>query len=220
MLATTSMGTPSAVIAGRLAASRRLLGVLALPVGLVAVVLDDAWGRGRSTTTPSVPSTTIVVPSGTVSTSRPAPTTAGIPRARARMAPCETGLPAAVTMPSTVVGSSRAAWVGVRSAATTMPASTSVGSAARPSRCARTWSPTARTSSARDRRYGSASRAKRPASASTADRQACSAPTELARDQLERGADELVVVEEEQVGVEDLGLVLAGGARDVVSRRS
>ena len=39
------------------------------------------------------------------------------------MAPWESGLPAAVTMPSTVLGSSRAAWVGVRSAVTTMPAS-------------------------------------------------------------------------------------------------
>ena len=39
-------------------------------------------------------------------------------------------------------------------------------------------------------------------------------------DQLERGADELVVVEEEHVGVEDLGLVLSGGAGDVVSGRA
>ena len=44
--------------------------------------------------------------------------------------------------------------------------------------------------------------------------------TRSRRDQLERGADELVVVEEEQVGVEDLGLVLSGGAGDVVSGRA
>ena len=43
------------------------------------------------------------------------------------MAPWESGLPAAVTMPSTVLGSSWAAWVGVRSAVTRMPASVWVG---------------------------------------------------------------------------------------------
>ena len=42
----------------------------------------------------------------------------------------------------------------------------------------------------------------------------------LAGDQLERGADELVVVEEEHVGVEDLGLALSGGASDVISGRA
>ena len=88
-------------------------------------------GSGSITTTPSVPSTRIVVPSGTRrARHRPAPTTAGIPRARARIAPWESGLPAEVTMPSTVLGSSRAAWVGVRSSVTTMPASMSVCPAA------------------------------------------------------------------------------------------
>ena len=42
----------------------------------------------------------------------------------------------------------------------------------------------------------------------------------FSRDHLERCADELVVVEEEHVGVEDLGLVLSGGASDVISGRA
>ena len=43
----------------------------------------------------------------------------------------------------------------------------------------------------------------------------CSPATDL-----ERGADELIVVEEEHVGVEDLGLVFASGTSDVVSGRA
>ena len=42
----------------------------------------------------------------------------------------------------------------------------------------------------------------------------------IAGDDLERGTDELIVVEEEQVGVEDLGLVGSGGASHVVSGRA
>ena len=53
--------------------------------------------------------------------------------------------------------------------------------------------------------------AKRAASASTATRQRVLGRDAIAADQLQRDADELVVVEEEHVGVEDLGLVLAGG---------
>ena len=42
----------------------------------------------------------------------------------------------------------------------------------------------------------------------------------VAGDDLESGTDELVVIEEEQVGVEDLGLVGSGGASHVVSGRA
>ena len=60
---------------------------------------------------------------------------------------------------------------------------------------------------------------KRAASASTATCQACSAVTASPATSLERGADEFVVVEEEHVGVEDLGFAFSGGASDVISGR-
>ena len=66
-------------------------------------------------------------------------------------------------------------------------------------------------------RYGSVSEANRPATSSTACRHASSALT--ARSSINRIAvlDQLVgVVEQEEVGVEDGGLVLGGGERDLV----
>ena len=50
-------------------------------------------GVGSTCSSPVAPSTTSVVPSGTASTSRPAATTSGMPRDRARIAACERRAP-------------------------------------------------------------------------------------------------------------------------------
>ena len=52
-----------------------------------------APATGSTCSSPVPPSSDDVVPSGTVSTSRPAATTTGMSRARARIAACEVGLP-------------------------------------------------------------------------------------------------------------------------------
>ena len=90
----TSMGTPSVVIAGRLAGASRVVACAALPRPLVAVLLADVRGRGRSRRYLRCRRRGSWCRRATSSTSSPAPTTAGIPSARARMAPWETGLPA------------------------------------------------------------------------------------------------------------------------------
>ena len=108
-------------------------------------------GGGSNSTTPAEPSTTTVVPSVTAKASPPAPTTIGIPSERARIAPCETGLPKAVTTAVTRSGSSAAASIGLRSAATRTPSTLSNDAASAPFSCAATCWPTASTSLARAR---------------------------------------------------------------------
>ena len=148
------MATPSVVIAGRLAASSRCAGVPALPVRLVAVLLDDGGVRvDHDDTVGSVDEDRGAV--GDVEHVMTGadhcryPEGAGEDRAVGEWA-------AGGGDDAEHLGWGRvaAAWVGVRSSVTTMPASVSVGPAAWPSRSASTWSPTARTSPARVWRYG------------------------------------------------------------------
>ena len=117
---------------------------------------------GATATWPVPPSKAIGVPAGMSRTAGPRPTTAGIPRVRARIAPCDVGLPYASSTPVTCPGSSSAASAGVRSAAISTPepcaAVPGTASSARTTR-----SPTARTSADRACRYGSSSASNSPA---------------------------------------------------------
>ena len=92
----------------------------------------------------------------------------------------------------------------------------SVGFAARPRRWPSTCSPTARTSSARACRYGSLRAPKRSASASTAVVHAERGRHAVAGSPGEGRADEILIFQQEQMGVEDLRLVLACRTGDVV----
>ena len=101
MLATTSMGMPSVVMAGRLAASSRSSAcrVVRRPCSRYCARRP---ARGRSRRHRRCRRRGSSCRRGRRARRRPAPTTAGMPSARARMAPWESGLPAAVTMPSTL----------------------------------------------------------------------------------------------------------------------
>ena len=125
-----------------------------------------------------------------------------MPSDRARMAACDVALPSAVTTAWTAPGSSRAAWPSeVGGHHDTDSDATALG--VWPRRWLSTCWPTARTSAARALRYGSSRAVKR--AAKRVDRPAMPArPTHLLRDDGKCGAGEIFVVEEQQMGVEDL----------------
>ena len=108
-------------------------------------------GEGSTTISPLPPSTARSVPPGMSSTSGPAPTTVGIPRARRRIALWAVGAPWASTTATTRVGSSSAASAGVRSSATSTPLGAAT-SRPTPSSSRSTASRTAAMSAARARR--------------------------------------------------------------------
>src|SRR5262249_43211548 len=124
-----------------------------------------------------------------------------------RIAPCAVGLPNASTTASTGPGSSSAASAGVRSAATSTPWPAAAG-AVPPSSARSTWSPSARTSAARARWYGAGSRASsaplRPPRWGRGGRRRLADGHPVAA-----LAEQLGVVEQQQVCVEDLGVGLA-----------
>ena len=137
----------------------------------------------------------------------------GIPLARNRITLWAWGLPNASSTAATCSGSSSAASAGVRSAATSTPAE-AAAVAMLPSMARSTWSPTALTSSALARRYGSDISANSAASSRMAADHAAGAdmPPSIAAP---HGVEQLVVVEQQLVRVEyrRLGLAdLAGGA--------
>ncbi len=117
---------------------------------------NPAWsaGPGSGVTRPSSASTSRGVPSGMASTASPSPTTAGMPRALARIALWEVGAPPAVQMARTRAGSRPAVSAGVRSRATRTPGAARAGAAGAswPRSRAATCPATASTSSARTRR--------------------------------------------------------------------
>src|SRR5207253_31090 len=77
-----------------------------------------ASGGGSIRTVPWSPSSSTSCPSRTASTSPAIPTTAGRPRARARIAVCAVALPCSVAKPTTSARSSPAVCEGARSRAT------------------------------------------------------------------------------------------------------
>ena len=88
---------------------------------------------GSTSSRPASASTTTSSPSRMRCAATPAATSNGMPRARARIAACEVGLPKASTTPRIRPASSSAASAGVRSVATRMP-STGRPSPSTPSR--------------------------------------------------------------------------------------
>ncbi len=109
--------------------------VIPLPVTAPAAVAREATARrtrstslldGSSRTTPEAPSTRAMVPSA-IEAAPGQPTTAGIPRDRARIAVWLVGPPCSVTMASTWAGSSRAVSAGARSRATRTNGSSETG---------------------------------------------------------------------------------------------
>ena len=97
--------------------------------------------RGRPACRPAMSSTPV-----------PAPTTAGMPRARTGSRCARSGCPRRAPPRRRGPGRARRPAPGVRSAATSTPCPAARSGAATPSSCRRTSSPTARTSAARARR--------------------------------------------------------------------
>ncbi|MNO98198.1 hypothetical protein D3C76_899370 [compost metagenome] len=107
MLANTSTAWPSRVTAG----SKRLAQAACKRCSRAsrsASARCNSSSGGATLTTPRWPSSSNGVPACSSRIAAPAPTTAGMPKARATMALCAVAPPWAVTIPATRLGSSRA----------------------------------------------------------------------------------------------------------------
>ena len=177
-------------------------------------------GTGSNSTTPAVPSTTTVVPSATASTSAPAATTIGIPSERARIAPWETGAAGGGDDGGHPEGSSAAASIGLRSGATTTPSTSSNDSGAVPLNCASNLAAHGVDVGGAGSliRVGEGGEPVGDASTRLPPR-ILGGHGALVDEPGEAVLDELVgVVEQEEVGVEDGGLVLAWWRGRLVAR--
>ena len=164
MLANSSIGVPSTVVAGVDLRRRRRLRS-ALSSACSARYSASTIGSGSTISRPRVPSTISVSPSLIIWRAWCRPTIAGMPSERATIAVCEVTPPTSVTKPPKWCFLNRIMSAGERSCATTISfsSSDSAGSTSvwPPISAASTRSTACCTSALRSRRYGSSISSKR-----------------------------------------------------------